>query len=99
MKIGLWPAVIGTESSTPTPPPAQSSLALEWRPARYSSGTLKSHTARKVQTGLYYSCSETLAEQRTPRLHVVRVSLFVTLGDRAWRSGAERTACTVNGQV
>lgn len=24
----LWPAVIGTESSTPTPPPAHSSLAI-----------------------------------------------------------------------
>lgn len=26
MKIGLWPVVIGTESSTPTPPLARSSL-------------------------------------------------------------------------
>lgn len=29
MKIGSWPALIGTESSTPTPPPAHSKRT-EW---------------------------------------------------------------------
>lgn len=99
IKIGLWPALIGTESFTPTPPPAHSKL-IEWKLSHIDRmekcvGPIKSYTGRRVQADVLLRFSknigETLVNSITLTLGVcVRKSVF------PWwpcvKNGAERTA-------
>lgn len=102
MSIGSWPALIGTESSTPTPPPAHSKR-IEWKLNhidRMEKCTLKCRANKIVHRSKTTSwCfitvvqKQTLVNSTTLTLGVcVRKSVFLWWPCVKKKNGAERTA-------